>query len=272
MDTRITSNDFPAADLIRPTQLETRPPPGLTLFVKIDLGIAGQAPETAIYIPDGFSKGSNIDIVLYLHGFLQDDGVTAISQYLTKDYGQLRQRLNTSGRNVILVAPTLGAKSEPGKLTAHGGLDLFLGRALASIRAHAGDGWPDVLTLRSLIVACHSGGGVDERLLAGGAGKAAASLVNCWGYESLYHDVDVPFWRAWARDHESSRLLLFYRPHNSPDNAEMVDRCKTLGALGLANVVATPSNAISHMLVPVTHFQGCLEQATFLDRKPELVA
>jgi hypothetical protein len=114
--------------------------------------------------------------------------------------------------------------------------------------------------------------GVDERELAGGSAKALASLKSSWGYESLYHDGDVPFWSNWARDHESSRLLLFYRPHNSPENAEMIRRCKSLGALGLANLIATPSNASSHMLVPVTHFQSCLEGAAFLDRKPELVA
>jgi hypothetical protein len=244
----------------------------LTLFVKLDLGIADRAQETAIYIPDGFSKGGNIDIVLYLHGFQQPDGVVSISQYLMKDYGQLRQRLNASQRNVILVAPTLGPHSQPGNLTAQGGLDVFLGRTLATIRAHAGDGWPDVLVLRNLIVACHSGAGVDERELAGGSAKALASLKSSWGYESLYHDGDVPFWSNWARDHESSRLLLFYRPHNSPENAEMIRRCKSLGALGLANLIATPSNASSHMLVPVTHFQSCLEGAAFLDRKPELVA
>ncbi len=272
MDSRLSSKDFQAAELIRPTQIETRPPPGLTLFVKIDLGIADRAPETAIYIPDGFSKGPDVDIVLYLHGFQQSDGVKSISQYLTKDYGQLRQRLNASGRNVILVAPTLGPKSEPGNLTAHGGLNSFLGQALAAIRAHAGDGWPDVLSLRSLIVACHSGAGVDERELAGGSGKALASLKDSWGYEFLYHDVDVPFWSGWARNHNTSRLLLFYRPNNSPENAEMVHRCKTLGGLGLANLIATPSGASSHMLVPVTHFQGCLERADFLDRKPQLVA
>jgi hypothetical protein len=184
----------------------------------------------------------------------------------------LRQRLNASGRNVILVAPTLGPHSQPGNLTAQGGLDVFLGRTLATIRAHAGDGWPDVLVLRNLIVACHSGAGVDERELVGGSDKALASLKNSWGYESLYHDADVPFWSNWARDHESSRLLLFYRPHNSPENTEMVHRCKTLGALRLANLIATPSNASSHMLVPVIHFQSCLEGAAFLDRKPELVA
>jgi hypothetical protein len=121
-------------------------------------------------------RGPDIDIVLYLHGFQQPDGVRSISQYLIKDYGQLRQRLNASGRNVILVAPTLGPKSEPGNLTAHGGLDLLLGRALAAIRAHAGDGWPDVLTLRSLIIACHSGAGVDERELVGGTGRALAMV------------------------------------------------------------------------------------------------
>jgi hypothetical protein len=272
LETGLSSKDFQAAELIQPTQFETHPPPGLTLFVKIDLGIADRAPETAIYIPDGFSKGPDIDIVLYLHGFQQPDGVRSISQYLMMDYGQLRQRLNASGRNVILVAPTLGPESQPGNLTAHGGLDLFLGRTLAAIHAHAGDGWPDVLSLRSLIIACHSGAGVDERELAGGSGKALASLKSSWGYESLYHGVDVPFWSGWARNHESSRLLLFYRPHNSPENAEMVSRCKTLGARGLANLIATPSNAGSHMLVPVTHFQACLEGAAFLNRKPELVA
>jgi hypothetical protein len=224
MDTRLSSKDFQAAELIRPTQIETRPPPGLTLFVKIDLGLADRAPDTAIYIPDGFSKVSDVDIVLYLHGIQQPDGVKSISQYLTKDYGQLRQRLNASGRNVILVAPTLGAKSEPGSLTAHGGLDSFLGQALAAIRAHAGEGWPDALSLRSLIISCHSAAGVDERELAGGSGKALASLRDSWGYESLYHDVDVPFWSGWARDHNNGRLPLFYRPNNSHDNAKMVDR------------------------------------------------
>jgi hypothetical protein len=182
----------------------------------------------------------------------------------------LRQRLNASGRNVILVAPTLCPKSEPGNLTVNGGLDLFLGRALASIRAHAGDGWPDVLTLRNLIIACHSGAGVDERALAGGGGKALASLMDSWGYESLYHEADVRFWSGWARDHKSSRLLLFYRAHNSPENAEMVRRCKTLGALGLANLIATPSSASSHMLVPVTHFQGCLDRAISSTESPNL--
>jgi hypothetical protein len=264
---RISSDGSGTPDLFTPTPIERQPPPGITLYVKIDLKIDGRAKQTAIFIPDGFSKGPDVDLVLFLHGLQQNDDVS-ISKYLQEDYGRLREGLNASGRNVILVAPTLGRQSQAGALTQTGGLDAFLTQSLSAIRTRGGTGWPDTLSLRNLIIACHSGGGVPEREIVDAGDRALTSLSECWGFESLYHDDDLRFWPAWARGHRDSRLLLFFRPHNSPDNAMMVHRCETLGALGLPNLIAMKSNAPDHMHVPVTHWQACLRSAPVLENRP----
>jgi D-alanyl-D-alanine carboxypeptidase len=267
----ISSSGVPAPGLYQPDPPDPHAPPGQTIYANIDLQIQNRARQTAIFVPDGFLKGPDIDIVLYLHGFQQNDDVS-INKYLQEDYGKLREGVNASGRNVILVAPTLGSLAQANGLTQAGGLDGFLGRCLSALRAHGGSGWPDTLTLHNLIIAGHSGGGVPEREIAGGGDRALASLGECWGYESLYHSPDVTFWPTWARAHHDSRLRLFYRPHNSEENAQMVQRFKSVGGLGIANILVTQSDAPSHMMVPLTHWQACLRAAPFLEDRPQRMA
>ena len=52
----------------------------------------------------------------------------------------------------------------------------------------------------------------------------------------------------------------------------MVQRCESLGALDFPNVMATPSDAASHMLVPLTHWHACLRGAPFIEDRPQMVA
>ena len=120
-------------------------PPGVTLYAEIDLKIVDKAgirapSVTGIFIPDGYQQGVTVDVVLYLHGFKAEAiKREAIDQYWNSQrfpYGALREGVNASARNVVLVAPTLGSRSEAGSLLKQGGLDAYIGQALATLGAH----------------------------------------------------------------------------------------------------------------------------------------
>jgi hypothetical protein len=158
-------------------------PPWTTLYFEIDLKIVDKfgitaPPVTGTFIPDGYRQGAAVDVILYLHGFKAEAiKRQAIDQYWNSQrfpYAALREGANASGRNVILVAPTLGSHSEAKGLLATGGLDGYLSQVLAAY----GPFRPPAATpaLGSLILACHSGGGWPMRQLAGGSDRALALL------------------------------------------------------------------------------------------------
>jgi hypothetical protein len=243
-------------------------PPGKTLYVKIDIGIPPKRPETGIFIPQGFyAGGAGIDIILYFHGFDQP-GVVSIDQYFKADYGKLREGVNSSGRNVVLVAPTLGPKSQAGTLVGPGGLDGFLSEVRSAIWTYGQlPKPPNVFPLRNLILACPSGGGAPVREMAGGSDDALGNLRESWAYDSLNSTLDVPFWSGWLRNKTADRLFLYYLPNGS----EVAHRCETLKGLGLPNLMARRSNAVDHMHVPITHWASSLEEASFLEMRPGVV-
>jgi hypothetical protein len=96
-------------------------PPGTTIYVKLDLQIKETPPEVGIFIPDGFDLGSHIDLLLYMRGFKIADEVVSVESYFKQSYGKLREGVNSSGRNVILVVPALGPISQAGSLVKPGG-------------------------------------------------------------------------------------------------------------------------------------------------------
>jgi hypothetical protein len=132
-------------------------PAGKTIYVKIPLGQYSYCldydkkakkcrksetrnikPTTGIYIPSGYSPQAKVDIVLYLHGHKGDiPGFDAtIDQYWNgnkyKSLG-LREKVLQSGKNVILIAPTLGMKSEPDRLVSGKGLDDYLDKVMEAL-------------------------------------------------------------------------------------------------------------------------------------------
>jgi peptidoglycan hydrolase-like protein with peptidoglycan-binding domain len=94
-------------------------PAGTTLYVEIDLQIVDKfgitAPTvTGIFIPDGYAPSQTADLILYLHGHkaeaLRRQGIDQYWNSQRFPYGALREHINDSGRNVILVAPSLGSR------------------------------------------------------------------------------------------------------------------------------------------------------------------
>ena len=244
-------------------------PPGTTLYVEIDLKIVDKfgltaPPTTGIFIPHGYTPGKAVDLILYLHGFKADAiKRQAIDQYWNGQrfpYGALREGIDSSVRNVILVAPTLGSHSEAKRLLAPGGLDTYISQVLAALTAYgpyrqAGA----VPVLGNLIFGCHSGGGWPMRQLAGSGDRALALLRECWGYDCTYNQGDDAFWAEWAHAHPNARVYIYYIV-GSP-TARLAE---SLRNKRVPNAIVLPSRDRRHNYVPITHWKERVQGASFL--------
>jgi hypothetical protein len=114
-------------------------PFGITLYLEIDLGIEVQPREnakhiTGVFIPTGLQPKA-LNLVLYLHG-VKTRANLDINEYWSARHNPhfaLREALAATGRQAILVAPTLGPRSQRqvGNLIKAGGLDAYLAQVRA---------------------------------------------------------------------------------------------------------------------------------------------
>jgi hypothetical protein len=244
-------------------------PVGTTLYVDVDLKILDKfgitaPPVTGIFIPDGYAAGATADLILYLHGFKAEAiKRQAIDQYWNAQrfpYGALREGVNASGRNVILVAPTLGSRSEAKRLVERGGLDAYLAQVLAALNAHGPSRRASsASSLGNLILACHSGGGWPMRHIAGGSDRALARLRECWGYDCTYNKGDDAFWAGWARAHPNARVYIYYIAGSPTARLAEALRDKRV-----PNAIVQPSRDRRHNYVPITHWKERIQGAPFL--------
>ena len=244
-------------------------PPGVTLYAEIDLKIVDKAgirapSVTGIFIPDGYQQGATVDVVLYLHGFKAEAiKREAIDQYWNSQrfpYGALREGVNASARNVVLVAPTLGSRSEAGSLLKQGGLDAYIGQVLATLAAHGSQSRAATAPrLGNLIFACHSGGGWPMRQIAGGSDRALARVRECWGFDCTYNGGDDAFWAKWARARPNARVFIYY-----VSGSKTAPLAQSLRNMRVPNAIVQTSRDRRHNYVPITHWQERLEGASFL--------
>jgi hypothetical protein len=264
-------------------------PPGQTIYVEIPLGRDSRCktrdktdrskcaesesfalrPMTGIFIPDGYVPQPAVDIILYLHGHKTDvPGSDAlIAEYWDRKYPVfgLREEINDSHMNVILVAPTLALKSEAGDLVRGHGLDTYLGKVLAALKAY-GPYQTQSPVLGNLVLAAHSGGGVYMRLLATSRNSTAAAVRECWGFDSLYNSSDVEPWRRWAKgDPQARRLYSYYRGGWPKDNSEALERDPSTGRTDkLPNITTIPSREPDHFKLVRLYLRERLQGTTFL--------
>lgn len=192
-------------------------PPSYTIYPNIPLQIRlGQVNSmTGIFIPENYCLRSPVDIIVYLHGYKVRAHKTSYSvdQYLRERQFRLREAVNQSQRNVILVAPTLGPKNEAGILLTPQGFDSFIDQVLATIKHHGPfAGSTQTPRLGSLILACHSGSGGYMRMIATGGSRYAGNIRECWGFDPD-NNRDQTQWRGWAqwtRSDPQRRLYIYY--------------------------------------------------------------
>jgi hypothetical protein len=194
------------------------------------------------------------------------------------------------------VVPTLGPFAEVGKLKDDGGIQDFLGRLVDGLwRNGPHGGLAQRPTIRHLILAAHSGGGVPLRRLAqvlGDDDMFKDKLKECWGFDSIYgvKDKDAEFWSTWAKGHPGTKVTMFYLftekdvgkdpklpvsvtnpfDHRVPTGttfpAMELTRLAQVGKLANVAVVReTKASMIRHNDVPRAHLADLLKAALYLD-------
>jgi hypothetical protein len=208
-------------------------PKDVTLYLKIDLGLSGQEPMTAVYVPDRSKLGGTVNIILYLHGhkeaFQKGGKSISIQEHLKLQRGNgalyypLREEIaKSTKKEFVFVAPTLGDHSEGGGLidknSGAGDPVDFLNQVINGIQNHLS--LPILMQYGDLVLAAHSGGGVAMRQLANHSG-IKSSVKEAWCFDCLYSgNTDSDFWSKWATpDH---RLFV----HSTGDFDMIVDPAK----------------------------------------------
>ena len=237
-------------------------PPDHTLYVNIPLGVEQPAkPMTGVFVPENFQAHPQLDVIIYLHGIKPRPNLAVDQYWNTKyfPYWPLRERLNSSRKNVILVAPTLGPRSQwqTGWLTKPGGLDKYLRQVLAALAAYGPyrNGPPQI---GSIILACHSGGGRPMRELALAQNQSAPKIKECWGFDCTYFGADSRDWPRWVRARSDAKLYLYYRPGSQTQTL-----AKKIQNLKVPNI-AVLTSSVGHNWVPIKHWQERLRGAAFL--------
>ena len=252
----------PAREVPKTVIGEERTPAALTMFIRVPLRGAS-TPDwrqwSAVYFPPAASPARRtIDVILYLHG--HRTGIPGVRKtiwaYLKHKCWPLREHLAASGKAAVLIAPTLGPRSESGTLLGPNGLDRYLEAVLSASRTYwTGSAVPEI---RKIVLAGHSGAGVPMRLLANSTNAAAARIAEVWGFDCTYSargNADATGWARWARRAPQSQLFIYYLR-----GAPTQNQAASLRQARLANVSVIESNATTregihpHYWVPIQHW------------------
>jgi hypothetical protein len=280
-------------------------PPRVSLYLPIALGVPRvDEPSTGVFVPENYRAGDTIDLVVFLRGYdvKRPKAATSVREYwnspkhpVLKSF-LLREEVNKSGKNVILVVPALGPFAEAGTLMDDGGVQAFLGRVvdgLVESGPHAGRAKRP--TIRHLILAAHSGGGAPLRRVAQVLGDDDAFKVKvkeCWGFDSIYgvKAKDAAFWAGWAGRHPGAGVTMFYLfteravgknpelpisrsnpldhrvPTGTTSQALELERlAEERGLVNVRVVRGSKETTLNHTDVPRTHLANLLKAALYLD-------
>ncbi|HXH01994.1 MAG TPA: peptidoglycan-binding domain-containing protein [Candidatus Competibacteraceae bacterium] len=254
--------------LIKPKETT---PPAYTLYVDIPLNAPlGKARSmTGIFIPKDYCPLPQVDLIVYLHGYKLRSHKPhySIDAYWCLPRFLLREEVNNSKKNVILVAPTLGPKNEPGNLVHPGGFDKFLDQVMTALKQYG----PHVRAQRvpsvgNLILACHSGSGWVMRKIAMGSARYAAKIQECWAYDP-YNMGDANGWADWARSHPQAKLYIYFLPYSPGQQL-----CKNLIGKSMPNLspvkcmpnVLAVKSTVGHDDVPARHLKERIQGVQLL--------
>jgi peptidoglycan hydrolase-like protein with peptidoglycan-binding domain len=246
-------------------------PPARTVYMDIPLQIPlGKAKSmTGIFVPENYCPVSQVDLIVYLHGFKvrSHKPERSIDTYWSLPRFLLREEVNKSQRNVILVAPTLGPQSQAGSLTCPGGFDKFLGQVMTALMQNAPYAGTQVTpSIGNIILACHSGSWSVMQDLAMGTDASAAHIQECWAFDP--ESMSSRVWKEWAKKNPAPKLLyIYYRDGRAGQMlCQELMRVKSLRSAKvncLPNVSAEKSTA-EHDDIPSTHMKDRIQGAQFL--------
>jgi hypothetical protein len=249
-------------------------PPKLTLYLCVPLD-NGMPNVTGVFFPEKYAPQNPVDLILYLQG-KRDKGQCGGSPadtidvyWKNKDFFLLREGLNNTGRNFVLVAPSLSAGSGSGDLMAKGGADRYLKGVLDGVAREDPfrQGWkPGGLTAGNIILAAHSGGGWPMSHIAGSI--TVGNVRECWAFDALYDTASVPLWMKWAPG--GGKLWVYYLDavKHAVEVKNQTAANQHLQNLGNVQVVDATTEAGDHCKVPITYWETRIKAAPSSKGKP----
>ncbi len=270
---------------------ETKPA-GYTCYVEIDLGLTNRSDRcykgvwkedktwscagyiktpvekmTAIYAPSKFNPALPADLIIYLHGYLKDrpgiDPQRLISPPINKylKYIQLREAIETSGKNSILVVPTIGPLSQAGNLITRRGFDSFCDQVIAAINEYVikKKGLKGDFSLSCFVIAAHSGGGKPLLSIAGLSGNYSKRINEFWGIDSWYQSNET--WKTFGIKNPQKKIYGCYTSKSglSSGNGKKLDTTSEKHDTGIpGNMVVRKGNPDDHFKVIVPYFNSRL--------------
>jgi hypothetical protein len=230
-------------------------PPSLTLYLKMDLQAGGgAAPMTGVFLPQNYRATPVVDLILYVHGNkvkrMGMDSTWTIDTMWSHNAYRLREWLNESGKQWVLVAPTLGVVDQYGDLAKYGSHHLIrIMSALFKYGPHKSLGARP--RVGSIILAGHSGGGNPMLALANSLGTLIGNIKEIWGFDTMYGPVEDQ-WSSWAKRHSNVKLVFYYK---DTARRSLTVRDKTAG---LGNVIVVEGGA-GHDYLQQRHWKERLD-------------
>lgn len=167
----------------------------------------------AIYVPPHYRAGETIDYAVHFHGWRND------VRHVLERY-RLREQLDASGRNAILVVPQ-GPKDAPdsdfGKLEHdRGGFARFLNEVSGFLRAQ---GVTQSAQPGRVVLSAHSGGygGAGGVLTAGGMNDAVCDVLL---FDAAYGYYDA--FAGWVKARTSNHLLSIFTTDTENGNVYLM--------------------------------------------------
>jgi hypothetical protein len=202
-------------------------PPGKTWYFPIRLD---RTSPTGVFVPNHFvfpKKGEKVDVILFFHGSkvgkFSDFPNNNINYYWNNNYEydgdilklNLREDLNTSRRNALLVAPTMGhdpgyglsGNKDLGVFRESGGGDCFLKHVMAWL-GHYDPRFAST-EIGSVVLAGHSGGGSPIFLLMN---DLTTDICEIWGFDVVYGPIAnyIHFAKKLQHNHPNALMTFFH--------------------------------------------------------------
>lgn len=201
--------------------------PSQTLYVPITVGSEETAPAlSSVFIPDGFRDTPQVDIILYFtgHKVRAHKENFSTKEYLSTGDFNLREQVNASSKNIILVAPTLGPRSEWGALADPVFFDQYLDKIVEALRANYS---ARITGIGQIILAAHSGGGkLMLKLLSNTTSLYMNGVRECWGFDSLYW-LKLPggtSWEAWLKANPEKKFYNYVSDGTTTSNGNALQK------------------------------------------------
>lgn len=174
------------------------PSKGVTDLLNVS-AVRGHALKTGIFIPSHFTKSNKVNIVVYMHGLFGDGNKSNGIEYYWKTYSNIREYFWSSGRNAILIAPTLTSNPQNANVLFHyaTGLDFFLTSCLGELRSRGFI--PATANFDQIILAGHSAGGKPLSNILSLNNQYLNNVIECWGFDCIYSKTWGTNISGWAK-------------------------------------------------------------------------